>query len=98
MVTRYACATGHHCTRRFGWDCHGLPVEYEIDKSLGITSKDDVLSMGIDKYNEACRAIVMRYSKARRCALRCAELLRRAVGLTHVLARAAARRRSGSRR
>lgn len=35
IVTRYACATGHHCTRRFGWDCHGLPVEYEIDKKLG---------------------------------------------------------------
>jgi hypothetical protein len=35
VVTRYACATGHHCTRRFGWDCHGLPVEYEIDKALG---------------------------------------------------------------
>ena len=65
VVTRYACATGHHCTRRFGGDCHGLPVEYEIDKSLGITSKEDVLAMGIDKYNEACRAIVMRYSKAR---------------------------------
>lgn len=35
IVTRYATATGHHCTRRFGWDCHGLPVEYEIDKKLG---------------------------------------------------------------
>jgi isoleucyl-tRNA synthetase len=35
VVTRFACATGHHCTRRFGWDCHGLPVEFEIDKQLG---------------------------------------------------------------
>jgi len=34
-VTRYASATGHHVSRRFGWDCHGLPVEYEIDKKLG---------------------------------------------------------------
>ena len=33
-MTRYASATGHHVTRRFGWDCHGLPVEYEIDKKL----------------------------------------------------------------
>ena len=40
----------------------GLPVEHEIDKKLGITSKDDVMAMGIDKYNEECRAIVMRYS------------------------------------
>jgi hypothetical protein len=39
IVTRYACATGHHCTRRFGWDCHGLPVEYEIDKKLGEAAK-----------------------------------------------------------
>ena len=35
-MTRYAHQTGHHVERRFGWDCHGLPVEYEIDKTLGI--------------------------------------------------------------
>lgn len=35
-VTRYAYQTGHHVERRFGWDCHGLPVEYEIDKTLKI--------------------------------------------------------------
>ena len=35
VVTRFACSTGHHVERRFGWDCHGLPVEYEIDKKLG---------------------------------------------------------------
>jgi isoleucyl-tRNA synthetase len=62
IVTRYASATGHHVSRRFGWDCHGLPVEYEIDKKLGIKSRDDVLAMGIAAYNEECRAIVMRYS------------------------------------
>ena len=48
--------------RRFGWDCHGLPVEYEIDKKLGIKNRSDVLEMGIAKYNEECRSIVMRYS------------------------------------
>lgn len=63
IVTRYQSATGHHVTRRFGWDCHGLPVEFEIDKKLGIKTSDDVLAMGIDKYNEECRSIVMRYSK-----------------------------------
>lgn len=52
---------GFHVTRRFGWDCHGLPVENEIDKMLGIKRRDDVLKMGIDKYNEACRSIVTRY-------------------------------------
>lgn len=61
-VTRYAHSTGHHVVRRFGWDTHGLPVEHEIDKKLGVTGKDDVMRMGIDKYNSECRAIVMRYS------------------------------------
>ena len=84
VVTRYACATGFHCTRRFGWDCHGLPVEYEIDKALGIKSKDDVLAMGIDMYNEACRAIVMRYSKARRLSRAARASLGRRVGLTRL--------------
>lgn len=49
--------------RRFGWDCHGLPVEYEIDKTLGIKGPSDVMKMGIDKYNAECRKIVTRYSK-----------------------------------
>lgn len=44
-------------------DCHGLPVEYEIDQQLGIKMREDVLKMGIDKYNAKCREIVMRYSK-----------------------------------
>ncbi|XP_024399139.1 isoleucine--tRNA ligase, cytoplasmic isoform X2 [Physcomitrium patens] len=63
IVTRYQTATGHHVTRRFGWDCHGLPVEYEIDKKLGIKGKSDVLELGIGNYNEECRSIVMRYSQ-----------------------------------
>merc|ERR1711962_1829041 len=63
IVTRYAHQSGYHVERRFGWDCHGLPVEYEIDQKLGITGPDDVAKMGIDKYNDECRKIVMRYSK-----------------------------------
>ncbi|KAL2619895.1 hypothetical protein R1flu_000100 [Riccia fluitans] len=62
VVTRFQTALGHHVTRRFGWDTHGLPVEFEIDQKLGITSRDQVLDMGIDKYNDECLAIVMRYS------------------------------------
>jgi len=62
IVTRHAHVSGYHVVRRFGWDTHGLPVEYEIDKRLGITGKADVLAMGIDKYNEECRNIVMRYA------------------------------------
>ena len=61
-VTRYAHQTGHYVSRRAGWDCHGLPVEYEIDKKLKITGRDMVLEMGVDKYNDECRAIVQRYT------------------------------------
>lgn len=63
VVTRHAHSTGHYVDRRFGWDCHGLPVEHEIDKKLKITGKDDVMRMGIKAYNAECRAIVMRYQE-----------------------------------
>jgi isoleucyl-tRNA synthetase len=62
-VTRYATQTGHYVQRRAGWDCHGLPVEFEIDKTLGITSREQVLEMGIGTYNAHCRGIVTRYTK-----------------------------------
>jgi isoleucyl-tRNA synthetase len=62
-VTRYAAMNGRYVSRRAGWDCHGLPVEYEIDKTLNITHRDQVLEMGIDKYNATCRGIVTRYTK-----------------------------------
>ncbi|XP_035748117.1 isoleucine--tRNA ligase, cytoplasmic, partial [Egretta garzetta] len=63
IVTRFAHQSGYHVDRRFGWDCHGLPVEYEIDKTLGIKGPEDVAKMGIKEYNNQCRGIVMRYSK-----------------------------------
>ena len=53
---------GFHVVRRFGWDTHGLPIEYEIDKKLGISGRDAVMKMGIEKYNAECRAIVMTYA------------------------------------
>jgi isoleucyl-tRNA synthetase len=53
---------GYHVSRRFGWDTHGLPIEYEIDKKLGVSARDAVKSMGIEKYNAECRSIVMTYS------------------------------------
>ena len=61
IVPRYWTMQGFRVPRRFGWDCHGLPVEYEINKTHGIQSRKDVLSMGIAQYNEACRSIVKRY-------------------------------------
>ena len=62
ILTRYAHQTGHHVERRFGWDTHGLPVEFEIDKALGIKGPDDVLKLGIANYNDECRKIVMKYA------------------------------------
>lgn len=62
IVPRYATMTGHHVSRRFGWDTHGLPIEHIIDKKLNISSKEDVFKLGLDKYNDECRAIVMTYA------------------------------------
>jgi isoleucyl-tRNA synthetase len=62
IIPRYWSMKGFHVERRFGWDTHGLPIEHEIDKKLGISGKDAVMKLGLAKYNEECRAIVMRYS------------------------------------
>ncbi|XP_055913283.1 isoleucine--tRNA ligase, cytoplasmic-like [Eupeodes corollae] len=62
IVGRYATQKNLLVERRFGWDCHGLPVEHEIDKKLNIKGPKDVEAMGIAKYNEECRQIVQRYS------------------------------------
>lgn len=62
VIPRWVHMSGYHVERRFGWDCHGLPVEYEIDKKLGIKSPEDVQRIGIEAYNNECRGIVMRYS------------------------------------
>ncbi|KAM3469788.1 hypothetical protein MY8738_009987 [Beauveria namnaoensis] len=62
IIPRYWAMKGYHVERRFGWDTHGLPIEHEIDKKLGISGKAAVTELGIGKYNEECRAIVMRYA------------------------------------
>jgi len=62
VMTRYATQTGHHCERRFGWDCHGLPIEYEIDKRYDIKSSVEREAIGVKEYNRRCREIVMTYS------------------------------------
>jgi isoleucyl-tRNA synthetase len=63
VVPRYWTMRGYQVERRFGWDCHGLPVEFEINKTLKIEDRKQVLAMGVDKYNAACRGIVKRYSE-----------------------------------
>jgi isoleucyl-tRNA synthetase len=62
IIPRYWSMKGYHVERRFGWDTHGIPIEHEIDKKLGISGKDAVMKLGLSKYNKECRAIVMRYS------------------------------------
>ncbi|MGI9323260.1 MAG: class I tRNA ligase family protein, partial [Pseudomonadales bacterium] len=62
VVPRYWTMKGRHVQRRFGWDCHGLPVEHEIDKQLGMSSLEAVAKLGIKGYNDECRAIVQRYT------------------------------------
>jgi isoleucyl-tRNA synthetase len=61
-VPRYFTMKGFHVERRFGWDCHGLPIEHEIDKSLGMSSQEAVDKLGIKGYNDECRGIVQRYT------------------------------------
>jgi isoleucyl-tRNA synthetase len=62
-VPRYWTMKGRYVDRRFGWDCHGLPVEHEIDKKLGMSTQDAVKELGISGYNQECRSIVSRYVK-----------------------------------
>ena len=61
IIPRYQTMKGKKVERRFGWDCHGLPVENLIEKELGLNSKTDIEKFGIAKFNEACRASVLRY-------------------------------------
>ncbi|QEJ95034.1 isoleucine--tRNA ligase [Treponema phagedenis] len=63
IIPRYKTMQGHKVERRFGWDCHGLPVENLIEQELGLNSKTDIETYGIDKFNEACRESVLRYVK-----------------------------------
>ena len=61
IVPRYWTMRGRHVLRRFGWDCHGLPVEHEIDKQLGMSASQAVEQLGVAGYNAECRGIVERY-------------------------------------
>ncbi|MBI4159677.1 class I tRNA ligase family protein [Candidatus Wolfebacteria bacterium] len=62
-VTRFWTMRGYRVERRVGWDTHGLPVEYEVEKELGLKSKRDILKLGIEKFNEHARKSVFRYTK-----------------------------------
>ena len=61
-VPRYQTMRGTRVERRFGWDTHGLPAELEAMRLNGIKTTDEILELGIEKFNEACRASVMKYT------------------------------------
>ncbi len=61
-VPRYQTMRGKKVDRRFGWDCHGLPAEMETERQLGFSGKDAILDYGIDRFNDACRDSVLRYT------------------------------------
>lgn len=61
-VTRYATMKGYYVPRTNGWDTHGLPVEYEIEKELGLNGRKDIVDMGIQTFNTKCRESVFRYT------------------------------------
>ena len=60
-VPRYMTMKGYRVERRFGWDCHGLPVEVEVEKDLGLKSRKDIETIGVQKFNETCRSTGLRY-------------------------------------
>ncbi|PHV66428.1 isoleucine--tRNA ligase [Williamsia muralis] len=62
LVPRFQTMRGKKVDRRFGWDTHGLPAELEAERQLGITDKSQIETMGVAKFNDYCRASVLRYT------------------------------------
>lgn len=63
IVPRYWTMKGRYVARRFGWDCHGLPIEHEINKKLGMQAHHAIQVLGVAGYNQECRSIVKRYTQ-----------------------------------
>jgi isoleucyl-tRNA synthetase len=61
LVCRYKTMRGFQVHRKAGWDTHGLPVEIEVEKKLGIRHKDEIVAYGIEKFNALCRKSVFEY-------------------------------------
>ncbi len=62
VVARYKTMQGYRVPRRWGWDCHGLPIEILVEQELHIKTKKDIFSIGIKAFNEACRASVLKFT------------------------------------
>ncbi len=63
LILRYKTMRGFYVQRKAGWDTHGLPVEIEVEKELGISSKPEIEKYGIEKFNQKCKDSVFRYEK-----------------------------------
>jgi isoleucyl-tRNA synthetase len=63
VIPRYKTMKGFYVPRRFGWDCHGLPVENEIEKAQNLAGAPAIEEFGIANFNEECRSIVLRYTE-----------------------------------
>jgi isoleucyl-tRNA synthetase len=61
IYPRFRTMAGNRVPRKAGWDCHGLPVELEVERELGITSKEEIEDYGIAEFNQRCRESVFRY-------------------------------------
>src|SRR5436190_8541124 len=61
VYPRFKTMTGHSVPRRAGWDCHGLPVELEVEKEIGTKTKSDIEAFGIAEFTRLCRESVTRY-------------------------------------
>lgn len=61
-VPRYWNMRGYYVDRRFGWDTHGVPVEFEVEKTEGLKGRQDIVEMGVDVFNEKCRESVLFYA------------------------------------
>ncbi|MDP4116420.1 MAG: isoleucine--tRNA ligase, partial [Bacteroidota bacterium] len=61
LVCRYKTLQGYKVQRKAGWDTHGLPVEIEVEKKLGIKHKSEIYEYGVEKYNQKCRESVFTY-------------------------------------
>ncbi len=63
LVCRYKTMRGYQVSRKAGWDTHGLPVEIEVEKKLGIKHKDEIVEYGVEKFNKECYKSVFTYLK-----------------------------------
>ena len=61
VIPRYQTMNGRYVRRRWGWDCHGLPIEEVVERKLGISGKKQIEEIGIKKFNETCRSMVLTY-------------------------------------